>query len=84
MVGVWFRGLVLVVLLYNSLCPFQFCNHLVDENKAGYFILIVFLLTMLFTRDGLLPLLCPNDVLSYSVYLEKAHVQHKQLLYDSY
>ena len=30
-----------VVLLCITLCPFQFCNHLEEEDKAGCFAIIV-------------------------------------------
>ena len=30
-----------VVLLYITLCPFYFCNHLEEEEKAGCFAIFV-------------------------------------------
>ena len=37
----WFGGYVLVfVLLCITLYPFQFCNHLKEEEKAGCFALL--------------------------------------------
>ena len=41
-VGVLYLALV---LLCSSQCPFQFCNHLAEEERAGCFTLIVFLLS---------------------------------------
>ena len=29
------------VMLCTSLCPFSFCNHLEEEEEAGYFAIIV-------------------------------------------
>ena len=33
------------VLLYITLCPFKFCNHLEREEKASCFAIIVLLLS---------------------------------------
>ena len=32
---------IIIVLLCNTLCPFYFCNHLEEEEKAGCFAIIV-------------------------------------------
>ena len=36
---------MLYVLLYVTLCPFEFCNHLDGEERAGCFALFVFLVS---------------------------------------
>ena len=41
-------GLCLVfVLLCNTKCPFYFCNHLAEEERAGCFALIAYFDVML-------------------------------------
>ena len=44
----WESVIVLYVLLYDTLCPFLFCNQLNGEKRAGCFAKFVFLLS----RDG--------------------------------
>ena len=36
---------MLYVLLYVALCPFKYCNHLDEEERAGCFVYFVFLVS---------------------------------------
>ena len=46
-VCVWGGGVLclVLVLLFSTLCPSSFCNHLDGEDRAGYVTLIVFLMS---------------------------------------
>ena len=37
--------MLVFVLVYITVCPFQFCNHLDDKKRSGCFDLIVFLIS---------------------------------------
>ena len=37
--------LIVVFLLYDTLCPFYFCNHIDVEERAGCFAWLVFLVS---------------------------------------
>ena len=50
---------LLYVLLYVTLYPFEFCNHLDGKERAGCFSLFVFLVS----RDCCVAL--PNDVMDF-------------------
>ena len=44
---VWFKknSVLVFVLVCITLCPFQFCNHLGEEDRAGRFAFIIFLMS---------------------------------------
>ena len=42
-------------LCYGPWCPFLFCNHLVGEERAGYFVLAVLLMSCGCLRSLSLP-----------------------------
>ena len=47
---------LVLVLLCITYCPFKFCNHLDEEDRAGCFTVIVFLMSCLLWLFLMVPL----------------------------